>query len=319
MPGENKLYQGRFTSTGTATDLILPSEVDYFEITNHTNRNSTANPGVTKEAHWQRGLADASAWVMRNTNGAATDQSTVITTDGFTLVRSDATVQLGTTLPATAITAATPQVVSMASTAGLANGDVVLVSGSTGQLQTSGIPYTISSVVLNTSITLANSVGAGFAAAATAANITKVLYPNRFLPKLRYVTQITQAASAVVRTSVDHQFSVGQTVRMHVSSDYGMTEMDGLLGEITAVTASTFTLNIDSTGFTAFAFPTSAVAAGGVTPAHVTPEGDTGNTIFAGSFTDNDYVAMRLGTGVVGANSDVIYWRAWAPDYLNNA
>jgi hypothetical protein len=57
-----------------------------------------------------------------------------------------------------------------------------------------------------------------------------------------------------------------------------MVEMNGLLGTITAVTTSatvnSITVNIDSSGFTAFAFPTSAVAALGIGVPEVTPVGE---------------------------------------------
>jgi hypothetical protein len=55
-----------------------------------------------------------------------------------------------------------------------------------------------------------------------------------------------------------------------------MTEINGLIGNVTAVntTTNTITVDIDSSGFSAFAFPTSAIAAGGITFAQVTPVGE---------------------------------------------
>jgi hypothetical protein len=52
--------------------------------------------------------------------------------------------------------------------------------------------------------------------------------------------------------------------------------MNNLLGVITAIntTTNTITVNIDSSGFTAFAFPTSAIAALGVSFALVVPVGE---------------------------------------------
>ncbi len=81
----------------------------------------------------------------------------------------------------------------------------------------------------------------------------------------------------MITLSVAHGYTVGQEVRFNVPSAFGMTEINGLLGVITAVTTgstNTITVNIDSTGFTAFAFPTSAVAAAGVTFAQVVPVGE---------------------------------------------
>ena len=68
---------------------------------------------------------------------------------------------------------------------------------------------------------------------------------------------------------VDHGYKVGSQIRFSVSSSFGMTEINGLVGNVVAVdtvtgTTNTFTVDIDSTNFTTFAFPTSAVANQGV-------------------------------------------------------
>lgn len=62
------------------------------------------------------------------------------------------------------------------------------------------------------------------------------------------VTGITAASSAVVTAS--HNFSVGD--RVHIFGVAGMTEINGQVGTITAATASTFTLDIDSTDYTTY-------------------------------------------------------------------
>lgn len=64
------------------------------------------------------------------------------------------------------------------------------------------------------------------------------------------VTNITKATAAVV-TAATHGFSVGDTVTF--AAVIGMTEINDRIGVITAVAdANTFTVNIDSTGFTAY-------------------------------------------------------------------
>lgn len=65
-------------------------------------------------------------------------------------------------------------------------------------------------------------------------------------------------------------YIVGQNVRMTVPVTYGMFQANGLVGTITAISGSNFTLNIDSSGFDAF------VAPSGVTvqqPASIAPFG----------------------------------------------
>jgi hypothetical protein len=94
--------------------------------------------------------------------------------------------------------------------------------------------------------------------------------------------------------------------------------MNDLVGEITAIATNTVTVNINSTAFTAFAFP----ASGSVpfTQAHVVPEGEVGN-VLSGATRNSARLVMRLAAGVdspAGSTSDVIYWRAGKSD-LNTA
>jgi len=63
------------------------------------------------------------------------------------------------------------------------------------------------------------------------------------------ITGITQAANAVL-TIGSHTLVTDDTV--HISSVVGMTEINGLRGTVQSVTGTTITVDIDSTGFTAY-------------------------------------------------------------------
>lgn len=63
------------------------------------------------------------------------------------------------------------------------------------------------------------------------------------------ITAITQAASAVVTVGA-HTFVVNESV--HFSGVVGMTQINGLRGTITAADATTITVSINSTTFTAY-------------------------------------------------------------------
>lgn len=65
----------------------------------------------------------------------------------------------------------------------------------------------------------------------------------------KVITGITAAAAAVV-TSTSHGLSVGQVGTF--ASVSGMAEINGNVGLITAVTTNNFTVNIISTGYTAY-------------------------------------------------------------------
>lgn len=64
------------------------------------------------------------------------------------------------------------------------------------------------------------------------------------------ITNITQAAQAVV-SSTGHTLVVGDTVQ--ISGVVGMTEINGVRATVQSKTAGTYTLDIDSTLFTAYA------------------------------------------------------------------
>lgn len=281
---------GTFTSTGVTENITLPSGYTEFEMINITDIGSTAANTNVMSARGTSDMADGSGWFGPKTSGAATIALTVTTlTGGFTFVDDSAAVGLGaanTTL--TAISTANPAVVSLTSTIGLADNDVVRIFSTTSMLQIAGWDFTIGSLVTNTSFELSFLDSSGFAAAASAGTIRRVPFDPRFYPRNRRITGITQATSAVVTLSVTHGFTAGQSVRIKVPATFGMIEIDDLIGNITAISTvnNTITLDIDSAAFTAFAFPTSAEAGAGVEAPQIIPVGETANDTFSNNLDD---------------------------------
>lgn len=313
----DKHLQGSYTSDGNERDLELPFIPDHFELIDQSQwGDATAVSNIKSE--WYRGQADGAAlgWTQVITTNALASEA--VSANGYTLLDSSQN-QLGAPLAASAITAAAPPVVSMADTSGLANGDVVLVQGSTGMLQVAGLPFTIGSLIANTSIELSYMDAAGFAAPATAGVIRKINFPNRYLPKLRNIVSISQAASAVVVFSADHGYSVGQQLRLSVPAEFGMGEANGLQGLVTAINAgaNSVTLDINSSSFSAFAYPTSAVAGSGVSFASAQPIGGVADS-FVSAFGDNDFKGLRIGSAVVGEAASVMRWKASRAAGLQN-
>jgi len=341
----SKILRGTFTSTGVNKPLYLPMKPDSIQIWNKTKwNNTTNNTGVSAI-----GFAEdaAGAGYVTASNGT-TWLGKTLTTGAFTFF-SAGSPAFGATkaLATTFVTQANPAVVT--STAhGYQTGDVVLLYGTTGMLQVAGIPYTITKTGADTFTIPVDS--SGFAAAATAGFVKQVLYPDLYIPELCYITSITKAAKAVITTSFNHNFVVGQQVGFTVPSAWGMTQMDSSVyvqssngipqqAYVTAVTASTITVNIDSTAFTTFAYPTSATAGLGLTFPQVYAIGDqnTGYSLnssgqvpylgvtngiigIPGSFATNTRQGVIVGTGdgttIIHANNDVIAWRAMFPDAL---
>lgn len=304
---ENQRIFGTFTSDGNPRDLNLGFVPTYFRLWNETAFDSTANPGVTKIAWWNQGMAAGEAFTVRNTNGAATDQSDFLTANGFT-TRTGVEEVLGSALSTGgAITQANPASVTITSH-GLQTGDVVRLYGTTGMLQVAGIDYVITRTGANTFTILVDS--SGFAAAATAATIRQVLVPRAFDPRVRIIINITAANPAVITTSTNHGYAAGERIRIRVPSGWGMTEANDVLVTIASVTATTITTDLDtSSGFTTFAYPTSAAAAAGISYPQVVPVGEDAD-ILTGALDNTAFAGIRLGSSVCGANSDIIYYVA---------
>lgn len=314
MSQYDNIVSGSYTADGLSKQIAIPFTPDWFEL--HIQGNSSGSvweaSGVTpvvKSAWWQAGMADGSALTVQNTTAAATDERVFLASDGIGLFASDATL-LGTPFTISGITNASPPVATTTVAHGYTTGDVVILTGTTAALQLASIVYQIT-VVTPTTFSLINMTAPG--SAATAGTVRKVLFPSVFFPQLRYISGVTQAANAVITFTVDHDYQVAETLRFHVPTEFGMVELDGLEGEVISVTASTITVDIDSSAFTAYAFPTSAVASLGTSFGQATPIGQQStltSTNLSASFVNNGSRGVLLGATVAGSSGALVVWRA---------
>lgn len=314
------IQQGSFVSTGIPVTLQIRSGIDWMNIYNYTQM-AAQNNATGYQFYWQRGFAVNDGVVYYHPAGNHTSAITTSATGigagavgGFTLV--DSSLQSpGPAVALTAITAANPPVVTTASTALLSTGNVVRIINTTNMAQIGGMDFSIN-VINGTTFGLTNMFLNGVTAG-TNGFYRVIKFDPIFYPRRRSITRITQAASAVITTSVDHGYTVGQDIRFSVPAAFGMTQMDGLTGSITAVTNATFTVNIDSTGFTAFVFPLNAAVP--FTPAQAVPFGEAADTsivdpnLLGDATLNTGYLGMLLAAGATspaGQNADVIYWTA---------
>lgn len=308
-----QILMGSFVSTGNPITIpIAIMDVNaniHFATDNETNFASVANPGVVKRAHWQTGMA-AGSWIgVQNSDGAATDETTGAATNGFTIIDTQNTLQLEAAKVGTALTAANPAVATMVAH-GYSVGDIVRITNTTGMLQIAGMDFTITAVGGANNFTLGYLDASGFAAPATAITARRLRYDNIWFPRNRYVTKITQALQAVVTLSVTHGYVVGQSVSFRIPAAFGMVQLDGLTGEIVAISTAnnTVTVDIDTTAFTAFAFPTSVNNDG---LANMYMAGlDSGLVPTGAEYQNTGFRAMHLGSDVAGALNDQINWVA---------
>lgn len=77
---------------------------------------------------------------------------------------------------------------------------------------------------------------------------------TNFEPKQYILTNITNAREAVCTTSENHDYVVGQIVNIRCPKDYGMT-IDYQDTKILAITANTFTCDLNTEELDAFSVP----------------------------------------------------------------
>lgn len=250
-------------------------------------------------------------------------------------------------LAATAITgSAGTFVVSMANTGTIAVGDIVRIVNPLGELQIGGYSFAVTAVTVNTSITLGYMASSGitFAADSTGATVIKYI-PGRYYPRERRIANITQAATPTVYFTQPNDFTPGENVYFRIptkittaNNGWGMQEMNNVVGRVLTVTnsatVSSITIDVNTSGFSAFSWPTSAVAGAGISPAVCGPSSSgvvpyNGNPLIAlqppgtnllDSFDNQNVNLIRFGTALfnvashVSQNNDIWEWEAYKFD-----
>jgi hypothetical protein len=317
--------QGTFVSDGNAINLSIRSDVDWMWVYNYTQMATQQTTGRVVQSYWQRGMASGTGVKYTKTNSTDALNGNVYSANGFTLFNS--TINLpGASHALTSISNATPPRVLVGSTAGLSSGQVVRIFNTAGAQQLGGFDFTIT-VVDGTHFDLAYM--RSIVAAAGPGSYRVIPYNPYFYPPVRVISKISQATQAIVTLTVDHNFTVGQVIRFVLptvtSVAFGMTELNQVQATIVAVgeadvdgVTNTITVDIDTSGFTAFAWPLTANPA--FTAPQVVPVGmnsaaaiEFGSDFIGDSEVNIGAIGMTLGAGAqapAGSDGDVIYWVA---------
>lgn len=270
-------------ANAVANVIAIPSGVDWLRVLDYTAAgraganalayfNGVVGADVGIEFYWQRGMAPGTGIVRYKsaaTNNLAED---TFVSGGFTLFDpsgqdANALPLLGPAIAVTAVTNATQPVVSTANTAGLVVGSVVRLSN-TAQSDVNGQDMVVSAVNPNVSFTLlfANNALANVPGAVGGAGFWRAVnYPALFYPRRRVITNISQAVNAVVSTSIAHGLTPGQAIRFNIPAVSGMIQLNATPANNyqyaivqTVIDDYDFTININTTAFTAFTYPTIA-------------------------------------------------------------
>lgn len=270
------LSQGSFVSNALNTPrvVVVPSGIDWMYVYNYTLAGAAgaAAPSLGYEFYWQRGMAAGTGMVWYKSNAAETVNVDTLVSGGFTLYdpsgqTAGAVPLVGNAVATTASTNAVRPVVSTADTTGVDVGTVVRMSN-TAQDDVNGIDMVVGAVTPGVNFTLLTATNAlatapgvvGGAGFYRIVNVDSLFYPRR-----RYIVDITRAANAQIATSVEHSLTVGQQVRFRIPAESGMIQLNPtaennyLSATVVSVDdAYNFSVDVDSTAFTAFTWPTDA-------------------------------------------------------------
>lgn len=292
---------GTFTSAGAAVTLNLPSDVHRFSLYNLTSLGIAGATTPVMQAWWTLGMPDNAAFIETKTNGSDVLIGSSIAAGGILRIADSGVLTPGPAIVQTATSNAAAIVVLTAGA--FAVGDVVRLIDNTDAQQITNIEWTVTAINAGVSITLGFG-GIAPGSVGTGGFVRRIPFQEPFFPRRRWITNITAAANAVVTLSVTHQFTVGQRVKVIVPTGWGMVEADKQYATITAIntTTNTVTLDLDTSGFTAFAYPTSLVAAGGVSYPQLVPVGMAATSPFENLLDDatfnTTFRGLVLGTGV---------------------
>ena len=314
MSVDSILQTGSFTADGNNKTLKIRSDVDKMVIENITEWAATDN-GYGFRYTWYR---DMGTTMLMEYHPAGDHTSAVNTTASAIELIDSSNYALGSVINVTAGTDVVQPVYTVTTTGIIAGTIVRLISTDHNNLN--GLDFTVDDIDNGgTNFRLANALATAPGQIANTGTY-RVVAPNievynLFQPTNRNIAKITAVTNAVVTTLVDHGYSVGQQVKFSIPSESGMIELDGLTGNITAITAGTFTVDVDTSAMTAFTFPVY-----GDVPCqipNVVPVGDAKSSVSQtapSKFYNQGYIGVVLTGGTTkpgGSNNDVVRWTAY--------
>lgn len=337
-------------ATPIAVNIPMTDKPDWIIVKNLTNWGDTT--AVTSiESEWFSSMAQGSFISMDQTVTTNALASNTGVSAGFTFVDQSNP----PTFAKVAMTAinGTTFVMSTGTTTGINVGDFVRLINVAGANELSGMLFQVTAVSAGVSITLgfgataATAKGSGYGNGTT--GFYQKVYPGFMYPATRQVLFISQATQAKVYFGRQNDFTPGEMVDFQIPVPYGMTQLSNLTGNSTSIisgnkpgparvlvvtntaTESSITLDYDTTGFTAFTYPSSAAFAGGASPAVCFPAGSgivplngsatipqsPPGTNLQDAFDNHAQYVMNLGLSVVGPASAHMVVMAFKADFNN--
>lgn len=332
------IQQGSFVSAGGDVTLKLRNGVDWIYTYNYTAIGD-ADASAGYKFYWQKGMPQGGGLEYQSNAGSTAVDIVVLASGGFTYIdTTTSSVAAGGTI--TSISGAggvggVPRLL-VASTTGMATGDIILINNVAGAQQLGGYYFQVT-VVDGTHLDLTGMPGI---ANANAGTYKIIKWPANFQPAINTISGVTTDSIplglSTISTTFPHGYKVGQLIRFSVPPIFGMVQLDGLVGTVTSVaTELEFDTDIDISGFTTFSFPLTADVP--FTPAIAVPFGQVTDASsltqafnlgfenvnqFQDSVTNTAYIGIKLDGGgadtPAGLTDDLIYWVAGTSFAITN-
>lgn len=299
------LGKGTFTSTGSAVTIAVPSGTDVLEVYNMTQAAASASTNGVYY-YWDPNMGNNS---IVYSNGTANALTVGVTTGGFTTYNPNSPTTYALNSGSTGISAwsnATPPVATVGSTAGMSAGYVVRFTSLTGIASSNQVLAGYNSMDFSvgygtftgTTFSVDYLGAAGGAVSTVSGNFRVIGFPittsnglgvittdGLFYPRRRFITKMASSGtSTVITLSVQHNFTVGEEIRLSLpggSAIWGSwaaldnyTNPTGQAASttpnswiITAVDTATgtghntITINANSTGFTTWVYTGASASA----------------------------------------------------------
>lgn len=322
------------TSPGIPFAIQLQTNYTRLQVSNQTTWGTAPATPVPITSWWTQADTQGSAYMLTSTASSPIVESQYTATNGIYVRASGYPMPSAPITGGTTITAATPPICTVPSTAGLVNGMNVQLYNIAGMFQITGYVFTIGNVT-PTTFTLPNLPAASFAGGATSFTVQPVnIFP--VTPTANYITAASSVGvNTVFELAFTHNFFVGMTCTLTIPTQYGIGwDTTGALTAVYTVTAvgatlngstNTITINLNSSSFGPFAFPSSATAATTkIAPAQVIPVGQvpppylpiSSTATYQNTTLMNPVPYLTLGSVVCGALNDQLTIWGYTENYI---
>lgn len=276
------ITSGTFKNVASTPQFVaLPNGCDKFVLQNLTMQGVTAlgvsgaltSDRIVQAEFYPRFMTSGTALIKQNGTVAgilAPIQTGICAINGFTFVRGGVYAQ-GATASILSFVPGTTTVFTTSAAHGFVVGDTVRIVNMTSAPQMGGLLMTVTAVGSPTTFTTLFDSTNALTSVGSVYRVGNAAYQNESLyyPQYRAIASISLANPMVVTTLVQQNYQIGDVVRFAIPTALGMQQLNsstsGLPLQFTvsavnnAVGTQTVTFsNVDSSAYTAFAWPVAA-------------------------------------------------------------